>query len=184
MALRAVPGQGLRDGTVNRRHSSASCEYLFQEGGFLLQFGLIKLSQLLQGLALGLIVIPKLLLVLLLHPLGLELQLLVLLIFQKQLLVVATFWREARKVTSGGMVAPAPGTLRSLGCFSGPFQHQLELLLRQATFKCTPIFLTGSPRYRHIKQPDSLPSMLGRKVSRKVQRDVGGFRAKKNVLSM
>lgn len=76
---------------MNRRHSLASCEYLFQEGGFLLQFGLIKLSQLLQGLALGLIVIPKLLLVLLLHPLGLELQLLVLLIFQKQLLVVATF---------------------------------------------------------------------------------------------
>ena len=103
----------------------------------------VKLSQLLQGLALGLIVIPKLLLVLLLHPLGLELQLLVLLIFQKQLLVVATFWREARKVTSGETVAPAPGTLRSLGCFSVPFQHQLEPLLRQARFKCTPIFLTG-----------------------------------------
>lgn len=59
----------------------ASCEYLFQKGGFLLQFGLVKLSQLLQGLALGLIVIPELFFILFLHPLGLELQLLVLLIF-------------------------------------------------------------------------------------------------------
>lgn len=41
-----------------------------------------------------------------------------------------------------------------------------------------------TPRYRLIRQPDSLPSMLGRKVSRKVQRDVWRFRAKKNVLSM
>ena len=172
MALRAVAGPGLQDGTVNRRHSSASCEYLFQKGGFLLQFGLIKLSQLLQGLALGLIVIPKLLLVLLLHPLGLELQLLVLLIFQEQLLVVATFWREARKITSEGTVAPTPGMLRSLGCFSVPFLHQLEPLPPQARFKSTPTFLTGPPRYCLIKQPDSLPLMLGRKVSRKVQRDV------------
>lgn len=80
-ALWAVPRPGLQDGTVTGRHSLASCEYLFQEGGFLLQFGLVKLSQLLQGLALGLIVIPKLFLILFLHPLGLELQLLVLLIF-------------------------------------------------------------------------------------------------------
>lgn len=69
----------------------APCEHLFQKGGFLLQFGLVKLGQLLQGLALGLVVIPKLFFILLLHPLGLELQFLVLLIFQKQLLVVATF---------------------------------------------------------------------------------------------
>ena len=33
-----------------------------------------------------------------------------------------------------------------------------------------------TPRYRLIRQPDSLPSMLGRKVSRKVQRDVWRFR--------
>lgn len=55
------------------RCRSASGEYLFQKGGFFLQFGLVKLSQLLQGLAFGLIVIPKLFFILFLHPLGLEL---------------------------------------------------------------------------------------------------------------
>lgn len=67
--------------TAKGRYDMASGEYLFQKRGFFLQFGLIKLRQLLQGLALGLIIIPKLFFILLLHPLGLDLQFLVLLIF-------------------------------------------------------------------------------------------------------
>lgn len=76
----------------------APWHHLFQKAGFLLEFGLVELGQLLQCLALGLIIVSELFFVLLLHPLGLELQLLVLLVFKEQLLVVTTFWGRGRGV--------------------------------------------------------------------------------------
>lgn len=157
MAPRAVPGQGLWDGTVNRRHSSASCEYLFQEGRFSPAVWPRKTQSAPPGPGSWSHRLSRSCFVLLLHPLGLELQLLVLLIFQKQLWLLQHSGREARKVTSGGMVARAPGTLRSLGCFSPfPLQHQLELLLRQKPdSNAHPSSSRVPTLFVMVKQPDS-----------------------------
>ena len=45
--LWAAPRPALQSGTMRGRPSSVSCEYLFKKADFLLQFGLVKLSQLL-----------------------------------------------------------------------------------------------------------------------------------------
>lgn len=66
--------------------------HLLQLSGLVVQPGLVVFGQVLQGQALALLQLVQLTLVLLLHPLGLQLQLLVLLILQQQLLIIGCLW--------------------------------------------------------------------------------------------